>query len=1486
MRITLRFFLFFLLSFSLAAFAQTVHYVEAGPGVISAAYQAAAPGDIIELVTSGGSYTESATMEITADKAITIRAAAGITSPVWQCEASPFMTVGGTLIMEGLTLDGQEAVKRAINTTGSAGYSIKIVNSTLQGFEYMIYGSSSSALDSLVIINSLFKKATNRALYFPAGTIDPGVVKRLSIRNSTFMDMKKTEPSIYFYAKSSPTVSPRLELDHVTFYNCQRIRTNSGVTDVSIRNTIFATDGTISGGQSLNLNGGVVENTLVFNAPVSGSGASYSGFMDNVDPLFTDAANGDLTLLEATPAFHAGSDGKTLGDPRWWPRLSGRIYVAAGRDQIAAAVAAASPGDVIELTSDGGLYVESSTVVIDKPVTIQPSESIVNPPVWTSDDGGYLILTRAGLTLTGVVLDGGKGALQAAGGIATDSSGYNLILMGCDFLNFGGEGSTTGHAIYDGLYQGEVDSLVISSCYFNSIAREGIYLGGRTAAQIGTVKYFHMVNSTMAKIGDDAVYIRDHDGNFSTPGPVYLIDHCTFYDAFDSYGLLAHYIDNALIKNTIAAASTVKGTAFYLYGDNSLVKNSLYFNLKINLHTGKSENLLSVDPLFVDPESGDFMLFSNSPAIGYGDDGTTIGDPRWGVSTQKSNELQLVKGPASMSPTTTSVRIVWETLENDPPASIVEYGLTPELGTTVTGADGWLIPGEGVMHEVTLTGLQPFTTYYYRVGNGTDVSVDINKARTAPERGTPFRLMTISDIHENHYNLWQGIAKRAPQDSIDLTVFIGDFVNDGSVRDEWNGGFFNPGKPLLDNITVISSVGNHETAFGPSVYYDYFSLPTHAENGETPEAYYSMEYGDVKIIAINSNGDEYSPSYLAGSLQLTWLEEEIKNADTKWIFIFSHTNVLSTAYHGQWSATEKENLLPLYEKYAAQGKRIIAFAGDDHSFEHLYKAGVNYVRPGCANLSLYDTDLNLVDKPYSMFYSKQPGFSTVDVSDNGDLVTLAARDTAGVIFYSATFTTSSTPPPTIYLSEPDGIEDSSSDIYRLRWVDSDPDDNASINLYYTADLSSPGELIAENISEDDSLNYFDWDVSQVSPGSYYIYAVIRDTQNPPVKRFSRGKIDVIADVIAPPAVTALTGTLLSRTQLQLSWQNPTDPQHVEVPLASFETDIEGFVGENDGTATGSLELVAGPEGHGNALRINYSITVAWDQYAGVLSVPGFPNISSTPYLEFWYRGDGSSRALRLIVEQDNDRNGKNDDWWYSESLNLTSREWKHAVLDLRLFSALTWHANMDRTFDLENMARFDFIIPSSNAGSGFAEIDDIKLTGEISPAPDFQGVIVLRRSDRFPESINDGEVIYQGPAESCVDSTAMLYQSYYYAAFAYDEVPNYSQLGAASVWLYTLPTGAGEVKSDPLPDRFELKQNYPNPFNPGTTINYALPKESHVRIVIYNSLGQEMAVVVDRKMQAGYHQIDLNCTQWSGGVYFYQIQTDQFNSIRKMVLLK
>ncbi|OQY27790.1 MAG: hypothetical protein B6244_09360 [Candidatus Cloacimonetes bacterium 4572_55] len=96
-----------------------------------------------------------------------------------------------------------------------------------------------------------------------------------------------------------------------------------------------------------------------------------------------------------------------------------------------------------------------------------------------------------------------------------------------------------------------------------------------------------------------------------------------------------------------------------------------------------------------------------------------------------------------------------------------------------------------------------------------------------------------------------------------------------------------------------------------------------------------------------------------------------------------------------------------------------------------------------------------------------------------------------------------------------------------------------------------------------------------------------------------------------------------------------------------------------------------------------------------------------------------------------------------------------------------------------------------------------------------------------------------------------------------------------------------------LPPGFSLEQNYPNPFNPNTTILYALPKESHVSLRVYNSVGQLVRVLVHTPQEAGRYEI-----MWDGrnndgkevtsGVYFYSLQAREgkFDQTRKMVLLK
>ncbi|MBX7044592.1 MAG: carboxypeptidase regulatory-like domain-containing protein [Ignavibacteria bacterium] len=89
-----------------------------------------------------------------------------------------------------------------------------------------------------------------------------------------------------------------------------------------------------------------------------------------------------------------------------------------------------------------------------------------------------------------------------------------------------------------------------------------------------------------------------------------------------------------------------------------------------------------------------------------------------------------------------------------------------------------------------------------------------------------------------------------------------------------------------------------------------------------------------------------------------------------------------------------------------------------------------------------------------------------------------------------------------------------------------------------------------------------------------------------------------------------------------------------------------------------------------------------------------------------------------------------------------------------------------------------------------------------------------------------------------------------------------------------------------LPGGFYLYQNYPNPFNPVTNIKFDVPKASFVTVRIYNSLGREIALLVNETKQAGSYAIDFNASSLSSGVYYYRLQTEGFIETRKMVLLK
>lgn len=88
------------------------------------------------------------------------------------------------------------------------------------------------------------------------------------------------------------------------------------------------------------------------------------------------------------------------------------------------------------------------------------------------------------------------------------------------------------------------------------------------------------------------------------------------------------------------------------------------------------------------------------------------------------------------------------------------------------------------------------------------------------------------------------------------------------------------------------------------------------------------------------------------------------------------------------------------------------------------------------------------------------------------------------------------------------------------------------------------------------------------------------------------------------------------------------------------------------------------------------------------------------------------------------------------------------------------------------------------------------------------------------------------------------------------------------------------------PKEFSLFQNYPNPFNPSTTIKFALPVDSKVKINVYNSLGQLVETLVDKEMESGYHKVNFDASRLASGVYLYHLQAGEYISIKKMLLIK
>ena len=221
-------------------------------------------------------------------------------------------------------------------------------------------------------------------------------------------------------------------------------------------------------------------------------------------------------------------------------------------------------------------------------------------------------------------------------------------------------------------------------------------------------------------------------------------------------------------------------------------------------------------------------------------------------------------------------------------------------------------------------------------------------------------------------------------------------------------------------------------------------------------------------------------------------------------------------------------LMPVY---VPEGMEVIyikvTWTGDGDSTVELVKPDSTRITPGScgADPDCYYQD----DAPQEAWYAlRDPdsGQWQVDIMDPTNLGDIAVD------------VLSSNSKPLIQLTEP-SVDISTSTSADIRWVDGDPDDNASVSLWYDVDQEGyDGSLIISGINEDDGADSYVWDVTSIPTGRYYIYAQIDDGKNAPLRCYAPGMVEVV-NPLYPGTPTNLQATVNGKV-VELSWDAVAD----------------------------------------------------------------------------------------------------------------------------------------------------------------------------------------------------------------------------------------------------------------------------------------------------------------------------------------------------------
>lgn len=259
-------------------------------------------------------------------------------------------------------------------------------------------------------------------------------------------------------------------------------------------------------------------------------------------------------------------------------------------------------------------------------------------------------------------------------------------------------------------------------------------------------------------------------------------------------------------------------------------------------------------------------------------------------------------------------------------------------------------------HNMQFSQLEPATRYYYSIFQDQKSyrSGDRYWFDTAPEKNSQqaVRILLTGNSGQSGKGLkavkqamtdWLRLHPRPGQRDLDMVISSGDNGDESGSNSGYQSGLFSEYQDLLKNVVYWPVYGEHD-ANGWS-FFKIFSLPQYAESGGVAsgtERYYSVDYGDVHLIFLDSQDGGYS----ADDAMINWLKNDLKNTQQKWLLAFMHHPPYSRGSHNSNDPRDGANrmfnmrkrVIPVLEQAGVD----LVVSGYSHSYERSYLLDCHY----------------------------------------------------------------------------------------------------------------------------------------------------------------------------------------------------------------------------------------------------------------------------------------------------------------------------------------------------------------------------------------------------------------------------------------------------------------------------------------------------------------------------------------------------------------